>query len=129
MGTIDATSFARGEPTVVGLPEAGVAALGQSSPFVMTGLAWLETGREAARNAFAVSFDNISTATLDVARMALDTANSITGTISSDGAVVLRLAGTWANPPTVTGATSSSYAAGILTIEVAAGSRTIRITP
>jgi pimeloyl-ACP methyl ester carboxylesterase len=129
MGTIDATSFARGVPAVLGVPEAGVAALGQSSPFVMTGLAWLETGREAARNAFAVTLDNIATASLDVARMALDTAKPIVGTISSDGAVVLRLAGTWASPPTVTGATSSSYSGGILTIEVAAGSRAIRITP
>lgn len=129
MGTIDAVSYALGLPTVISVPEAGIVALGQTTPFVMTGLNWLETGREPTRNAFALGLDHIATASLDVARMALKTNRPIVGTVTSDGPALLRLVGTWAAAPQVTGATSSSYAAGVLTIEIPAGTRTIRITP
>ena len=67
--------------------------------------------------------------TIDVARMALSTANAITATVTTDGPVVLRLAGAWASAPTVTGA-PSSYAAGMLEITIAsAGKHAITITP
>jgi len=42
---------------------------------------------------------------------------------------VLRLAGTWASAPTVTGATDFSYAAGMLEIKIASGKHAITITP
>jgi pimeloyl-ACP methyl ester carboxylesterase len=128
VGTIDAVSFARGVPRILGVPEAGAAAPGQTAPFVMTGLRWLAAGREAPRNAFAATLENIARARLDVARMGLDTSRAIEGTVSSDGPATLRLAGAWARPPTVVGA-RSSYAPGLLTIEVGAGERTIRILP
>ena len=130
MGTFDAITAGRGVPSILGVPEAGVVALGQTSPFLMTGLRWLVHGTRPRANSFTVSATNIATGTLDVARMALQTTTPIAGTVTTDGAIVLRLAGAWASPPSVTGASSSSYAGGVLTITFAsAGTHPIVIAP
>ena len=128
-GTFDATTHGRGVPTYLTTPEASVAAVGHTAPFAMAGLSWLGTGTSAPKNAFEATLTNIATARLDVARMALSTANAITATVTTDVPVVLRLAGTWASAPTVTGA-MSSYAGGVLEIKIAsAGKHAITITP
>ncbi len=128
-GTFDATTRGRGVPTYLTIPEASVAAVGHTAPFTMAGLSWLGTGTSAPMNAFEATLTNIATAQLDVARMALSTAGGITATVTTDGPVVLRLAGVWASAPIVTGA-SGSYAAGVLEITIAsAGKHAITITP
>ena len=128
-GTFDATTHGRGVPTYLTIPEASVAAVGHTAPFTMAGLSWLGTGTSAPSNAFEAALTNIATAELDVARMALSTAGAITATVTTDGPVVLRLAGVWASAPTVTGA-AGSYAAGVLEITIAsAGTHAITITP
>ena len=130
MGTFDATTHARGVPAYLTVPEAGVAAVGHTAPFAMAGLSWLGTGTSAPMNAFEATLTNIATAQLDVARMALATGEAITATVTTDGSVVLLLAGTWASAPTVTGATDFSYAAGVLEITIASeGKHVITITP
>jgi pimeloyl-ACP methyl ester carboxylesterase len=128
-GTFDATTLGRGVPTYLTIPEASVAAVGHTAPFTMAGLSWLGTGTSAPSNAFEATLTNIATAELDVARMALSTADAITATVTTDGPVVLRLAGVWASAPTVTGAVGS-YAAGVLEITIATtGTHAITITP
>ena len=129
MGTFDAVSHALRVPTKLDVPEAGVVEPGQTSPFVMTGLQWIEIGGEARRNAATISLTNIATATLDAARMGLSTGAPIALAVASDGAATLRVLGTWPSEPTVTGATSSSYSAGVLTIVVAAGEYVVTIAP
>ncbi len=128
-GTFDGVTHGRGVPNVTGVPEAGAAAPGQSSPFLMTGWQWLALGDgEAASNAATLTLTNMATARLDVARMGLSTAKTMTLTVASDGAATLRLAGVWATGPAVTGATAS-YAAGVLTVALTGGAQTITIAP
>lgn len=129
MGTFDGTTFGRGVPSYLTIPEASVAAVGHTAPFVMTGLAWLGTGTIAPQNAFEVTLTNIATAQLDLARMGLATGNAIQATVTTDGHAVLRLTGIWAVPPTVTGA-AASYAGGVLEITIpSSGEHAISIAP
>jgi len=133
MGTFDAVTEGRGTPKVVTIPEAGVAAVGQTSPYLMTGLGWLTlpagVGATPARNAATVTLTNVATASLDVARMSLSTTKPLALTIANDGPATLRLSGGWASAPTVTGAIGSSYEAGILTITIDQATRLVTITP
>ena len=128
-GIFDAITEGRGVPTVLALPDAGVASVGQTSPYVMTGIQWLQTSEGTPANAFAMTLTNIATAELDVARMGLLVGLPITATVSTDGPATLRLIGAWADAPTVTGALSSSYAAGVLTVTIAENSKRVTITP
>ncbi|MFY9587242.1 MAG: alpha/beta hydrolase-fold protein [Actinomycetota bacterium] len=128
-GTFDGVTLGRSAENAIGAPEGGVAALGQTSPFLMTGWQWLSVGAgTATSNAATLTLTNIATASLDVARMGLSTANAMTLTVASDGAAVLNLAGTWSSTPVVTGATAH-YAAGILAIDLTGGDQTITIAP
>ena len=127
-GTFDAVTSGRAAPEIVGAPEAGVVGVGQSSPFLMTGWQWLTLGAGTRANAATVSLTNIKTARLDVARMGLSTAEPLALTVTTDGPAAIRLAGSWAVPPTVTGATAD-YADGVLTLVLPDGDHTIMITP
>lgn len=128
-GLFDGITHGRGVPAVLGVPEASVAAVGHTAPFVMTGLSWLGTGASSPANAFEATLTNIATARLDIARMGLGTSAPIGATITTDGASVIRLAGTWLAPPTVTGA-AATYAGGVLEITIASsGTHAITITP
>jgi len=133
IGTFDAVTEGRGLPKVVTVPEAGVASVGQTSPYVMTGIGWLTlpagVGATAARNAATVTLTNIATASFDLARMGLSTTKPLSLTVATDGPATLRLIGVWASAPTVTGALGSSYAAGALTIAVDRSTTQIAITP
>jgi hypothetical protein len=129
MGTFDGTTHGRGVRSVLGVPEAGVAAIGHTAPFVMSGLSWLGMGISDPANAFEATLTNIASATLNAARMALDTAAPIVGTVVTDGPAVLRIAGNWADTPAVIGA-PASYSGGVLTITLgAAGTYALTITP
>lgn len=90
-GTIDVTTLGRGAPETIGLPEAGTG--GQIMPHVMTGLRVERVGTTEPRNAFGATLTNIATATLDVARMALETSEPITATITTDGPATITLVG------------------------------------
>jgi pimeloyl-ACP methyl ester carboxylesterase len=129
MGTFDAITEGRGVPTILTLPDAGVASVGQTSPYVMTGLRWLQISDGVPKNALAVTLANIATAELDLARMGLLVGLPIKVTVSTDGPATLRLKGPWASTPTVTGAVSSSYAGGVLTVTLAKSTTRVTITP
>ena len=91
-GRLDATSEAIAQAGHLAVPRAGaVSPLGHSTPFVRTGLEWLETGQETARNAFSADLVNLSAARLNVRRMQLRTDRAITGTVTSDGPATLVL--------------------------------------
>ncbi len=127
IGEIDATTYGRGVPNVIGVPEAGTG--GQAEPYTMHGQAWLPNGADAPQNRFTARLTNLSTGTLDVARMGLGTAQVLTATVTTDGASELRLAGSWTLSETVDGA-SSSYAGGALVLSLpAAGTYEVTITP
>jgi hypothetical protein len=129
MGTFDAVTSGRGVPKVVTIPEAGVAGVDQPWPYVMAGLNWLQIGTTAPRNDATITLTNIATGTLDLARMFLATSRAITLAVTTDGPATVRLSGTWASAPTVSGAASSSYVAGTLTLTVASGTSHIAVTP
>lgn len=126
LGSIDATTSGRGIPTVVALPEAGTG--GQSTPYVMAGTRWQTVGATVPSNSFTATLKNLSTGTLDVARMGLSSGAPITATVTSDGPSVLRLVGSWQSAPVVTGA-NASFVGGVLEISVASGLASITITP
>ncbi len=96
LGKIDAVTHGRGVPEVIRLPEAGA---GGITPYTMTGQRWLPNGRSEAFNGFTADLENLSTATLDVARMGLGTSSPMTVEVSTDGPAELRLRGTWAARP------------------------------
>lgn len=99
-GRIDAVSEAIATTEILPLPRTGLeqgstpvaAPLGHSTPFVRSGLAWQALDPAATANAFSVNAENLAEATLDVARMQLDTASVITGRIESDRLLRLTLA-------------------------------------
>jgi pimeloyl-ACP methyl ester carboxylesterase len=129
MGTFDAITEGHGVPTILTLPDAGVASVGQTSPYVMTGLQWLQILDGVPANAFTVTLTNIATAELDLARMGLLTNIPLKVATTTDGPATLELKGTWATTPTVSGAVSSSYAAGVLTLTIGASTTQVTITP
>jgi hypothetical protein len=112
LGTIDATTFARGLPQILDVPEAGT--LGQPEPYTMIGQRWLPLGEQPAANRFTVSLKNLSSATLDIARMGLSTGTPLTAAVTTDGPTRLVLRGAWGSVPAVkvTGARAWSESAG-----------------
>jgi len=130
----DGRSLAIPDPAVLPLPEAGGPAMaGQTGPFTMTGLAWLPqpaAATPAATNGFALALSGATAVRLDLARMAIDTGDPITGTVTSDAPFELRLAGRW------TGSTVATVnglpvplrpIAGGLAVRLPAGTSTLAI--
>jgi pimeloyl-ACP methyl ester carboxylesterase len=126
-------SLAKIDPSALLAPEAGgPAGVGQAGPFEMAGLAWLDHPLPApTSNGFEVTLAGATTVQLDTARMGLDGSTSITGTVTTDRAATLRLAGLCSGSPQVsvngvpTGSTCSS---GILDIALPSGTNVITIT-
>jgi len=114
VGTIDAVTYGRGFEETIGVPEAGTAA--QPEPYTMNGQRRLVTGYQSARNWFDATMTNLSSATLDVVRMGLSTGSPIVASVTTDGPTTLRLAGGWHGAPEVVGASTSTYAGGVLTL-------------
>lgn len=79
----------RPEEPAVSTPVLSIGA--HSTPYVRTGLDWLDIGEEPLANAFTVTLTGLAAATLDVAGMGLDGAQPMSGRIVSDGASELRL--------------------------------------
>ena len=134
VASIDARSLAIAEEPTITIPEAGgPAALGQTGPFVMKGLAWLTDPLGAASetsNAFEATLTGASAVQLDVVRMALDPAGQITGTVTTEAPLELRLDGDWTTVPRVTvdGAeTPVTLTDGVISIPLQAGSSAISI--
>lgn len=78
-------------PDAVSTPVLSIGA--HSTPYVRTGLDWIELGELATRNGFSATLTRLSAATLDVAGMGLDLSQSVTATLQTDGDTQLTLRG------------------------------------
>jgi pimeloyl-ACP methyl ester carboxylesterase len=125
LGSIDAMTYGRGVQNVLDIPEAG--ALAQPEVYTMVGQRWLANGLTVPANKFTATLTNLSSATLDLARMGLGTSSVLTGVVTTDGSTRLVLRGHWASKPTVTGVASWSWTSSGLTLNLPAG-KNITIT-
>ena len=121
---MDAVSLAKPAAPVLTVPEAGgPASLGQFGPYAMQGLRWQPTplAAPAAANGFTATLTGAKAVAFDLARMAISTGKAVTGTVTADAPLTLSLKGDWASVPTVTGASVTSFADGVLTLQLPAG--------
>ncbi len=131
-GRLDATSSAIAEQEHLALPRTGAASPGsQSTPYVRTGLDWLDTGAAPIANAFTATLTNLLTATLDTDRMRLDAGRAISGSVTSDGPAVLVLSGVERPAKVTVGGkpVAGAWRAGRVRIPLTAGTSDVRITP
>ena len=99
MATFDGTSAAIPEEPFTAIPEAGgPVALGQTGPFVMTGMQWL-TGlagdAPAPANEFTRHADGARRVRLNLERMAIDVTKPATATVETDEPLTLELRADW----------------------------------
>jgi pimeloyl-ACP methyl ester carboxylesterase len=99
VATFDGTSAAIADEPYTAVPEAGgPAALGQTGPFVMTGMQWL-TGLAGAApapaNAFSATLTGARRVRLDLDRMGIDVTKPATATIETDAPLTLELRARW----------------------------------
>lgn len=106
-------------------------AVGQAGPYVVAGLQWLADVSKpvpARSNAFRATLTGASSVRLDLDRMEIDSGDPITGTITTNRPLDLRLDGGWVTAPVVTGGSAAvTLVDGVLTVHVAAGTTTIAI--
>ena len=119
------TSHAIPEEGHLAVPDSGApTAPGQTGPYVITGIQWLEdprAGAPTASNAFDLTLGGTKAVKLDLPRMNIDVAQSIAGSVDIDSAVSLRLRGPWTGTPSVLidGAPAATSLSGdVLTIDV-----------
>jgi hypothetical protein len=102
----DGRTLAKPEAPVTAAPDAGGPAMpGQTGPYVMEGLQWLTLPTATAPpavNGFTATLSGASTVRLDLVRMAIDVAEPVTGAVTTDAPLELRLAGPWAKKVLVT---------------------------
>ncbi|MFP5220303.1 MAG: prolyl oligopeptidase family serine peptidase [Actinomycetes bacterium] len=125
---VDATSLAIPTAPQLLVPEAGgPASEGQLGPWSMTGLRSLTDPAgttPAAVNGFTATLDGASAVQLDLQRMRIATDRPVTGTVTTDAPLTLRLAGAWSRTPTVTsGGTpvDATLVDGVLEVRLPAG--------
>jgi hypothetical protein len=124
-------AFADKPHTVV--PEAGgPASTDQAGPYTMTGLRWQDTPLAtlpAARNGFEAATTGADSATLDLGEMGIDVAKAVTGTVTTDRPLELRLLGFRSTPSVRVGGAPSDelYDRGVLTVFVPAGTHQVEI--
>jgi hypothetical protein len=134
VAAIDARSLALAEEPTIAIPEAGgPAALGQTGPYVMKGLAWLTDplgSTSETTNAFEATLTGAPAAQLDLVRMAVDPARLISGTVTTEAPLELRLDGDWTTAPRVTVDgidVPVTITDGVVTIPLPAGTSTVSI--
>jgi dienelactone hydrolase len=104
VATFDGTTFGRAVPSSLLLPEAGgPASIGQAGPYAMTGLGWLPDplATPSIRNAFELDLTGATAVRLDLARMGLSSTTTLTGAVTTEQPLELRLTGTWSKRPVV----------------------------
>lgn len=140
-GQIDVTSQALPGASIVPVPQTGlwpdapaasspILAAGHSTPFVRSGLEWVEVGDEPLANAFEATLTGLTAASLDVTRMALDLSQPVDGQVMTDGDVTLRLTALgvevdlWVN-----GQRQARRVAGEIDIALPAGLHAVQLLP
>jgi pimeloyl-ACP methyl ester carboxylesterase len=131
--SFDGRSLAIPEEPYLVVPDSTVPTAGQTGPFVVTGLQWLDdptTEVPSAQDAFEATLNGASAVRLDLARMDIDP-GSASGTVSTDVPLELRLDGDWLGAVFVeVDGFQHPYAAGndgVIAIELAPGSHEIQI--
>ena len=99
--SFDGRSFAIPEAAYLTAPDAGgPAGIGQTGPYLMTGLQWISDPTVPAApavNSFQATLNGTKSVRLDMVRMRLDVTKSIGATVRSvGGTLVLNLTGPWA---------------------------------
>lgn len=131
---VDVRSLALAGKSRLVIPEAGgPAALGQTGPYAMAGLGWVDdpTSPIVVSNAFELDLRGASRVRLDTTRMALDAGFTITGSLTSDTPFELRLAGSWSSAPEVTiegEPVTATLSGGVLSISIPAGTSLLSIS-
>ena len=90
------------------------------------------TAPDAASNAFTATLTGATGVRLDLARMQLSTSAPLSGTVTTDYSLTLRLAGGWTTLPSVSVdgvPVSASLAGAVLSISLASGTSNLLITP
>jgi pimeloyl-ACP methyl ester carboxylesterase len=132
----DGRSLAIPEPPVRPVPEAGgPTAVGQTGPYAMSGITWmadpLGTAAPAA-NGFDVTLAGASAVRLDLVAMKLTLKRPLSGAVTTDHDLVLRLAGPWARPPKVLVnglPVSSRLVNGVLSVRFVPGASRLQVIP
>ena len=133
--SFDGTSHAIPDTEHLTAPDTGApTAPGQTGPYVITGLQWIDDplSDPTTANAFDVTLTGAERVRLDLARMDLSTSDPIAGAVNTELPLSLRLDGGWSRAPEVLldGApATTTLAEGVLTIEVPAGAHSVTITP
>jgi pimeloyl-ACP methyl ester carboxylesterase len=134
VASFDGRSLATRETPYRAIPEVGgPAAVGQTGPYLMTGLRWLADPTATAPalvNGFQATTHGALAVRLDMARMAIDVRKPVTGTITVERPIELRLAGAWPTLPVVkrNGVNvARTYSDGVLFIKIPAGTWTLTI--
>jgi pimeloyl-ACP methyl ester carboxylesterase len=132
--TFDGVSLAIPEHPYRAVPEAqGPLAPGQTGPYLMTGMKWLNdptAAAPAAVNGFRATLQNAAAVKLDLARMRVSPGIPITGTITTNRPLQLRLTAAWPSVPEVqspSGWLSPSLSGSVLTLQLPAGTTTFTI--
>jgi poly(3-hydroxybutyrate) depolymerase len=133
----DGRSFAISEqPYVVAPDTAAPTAPGQTGPYVVTGVQWLDDPTRApapTTNGFHVMVSETEAVRLDLGRMKIVASSPVTGTVwTNDGALDLSLDGGWASAPDVLvdgEPLAATLADGVLEMRVPQGEHALTITP
>jgi poly(3-hydroxybutyrate) depolymerase len=134
--SFDGRSLALADPAFIAAPDsAAPTAPGQTGPYVVTGVRWVNdpTARTTeTANGFDVDLAGASAVTLDLDRMSVDTARPIEGSVSTEAALDLGLAGEWAALPDVSidgRPTTASLSDGVVHVTVPAGDHVVTLEP
>lgn len=136
VASFDGRSLALSEQPHLTAPDTGPpTAPGQTGPYVITGLQWLDDPSQssnAATNAFDVTLTGASAVRLGLDRMSIDPTHVIAGAVNTSNVLDLRLDGGWTTAPAVLldgQPAAAELGDGVLHISIPAGSHTVTVTP
>jgi hypothetical protein len=136
VASFDGSSLAIPEDPYLAAPDTDApTAPGQTGPYVVTGIQWLDDltrTTPAATNAFKVNLTGASAVDLDLLRMALDPSETIVGTLSTSHELSLGLDADWTSSPTVTidgRPVPVQLQDGVAEVDVPSGAHDLMITP
>ncbi len=134
VASFDGRSLAIPEQPFTAAPDTGApTAPGQTGPYVITGLQWIDAGSApAASNAFDITLTGATAVRLDLAGMRIDPAQVIAGAVNTQNALELRLDGAWTVAPNVAidgEPAAVSLTDGVAAVTVPAGTHSLVITP
>lgn len=131
---VDATSLAIPTAPVLTVPEVGgPASLGQLGPWNMVGQRWTADPTKSAPdavNGFTATLTGASAVAFDLARMRVVSDEPVSGSVTTDAPLSLRLLGAWRTLPPVTvgGApVGATLVDGVLTVPLPAGTSDLQV--